>query len=141
MTKNMTFFYPASNHDAVKQFLKDTYPDQTIKQYLVEDALKENLIQKEQVPKQINPFLFDSKNPAKITNPERMSILFTTDPDFSVKLKEWWFGEKHLAYARKVLKQITDDEREHGTPEKEIMESWYGLSFPTPLLGDGSLAY
>ena len=138
MTKARTFFYPLINHDAVKQFLKETYPEQEVPQYFVKHALEKNLIHEKQIPDHIDRNLFQPENPFKLTDPKRMGVILTEDPDLVIKLKKWWFGDKHLAYARTELEKMIHSDRFHGGTEEEIKGTCFDTSYPVPLLYDGT---
>lgn len=134
-----TFFYPLWDEDPLNQFLKETYPDNMPKRIRVTGALESGAIMEDQVPAQIDRKLFHPNNPFKLSDRNLMGVLFTDDPDFATKLKNWWFGEGNLAYARSQLPWHVESLRNEGFTEEEIRDCSFSTSYPKSLRWDGSV--
>lgn len=135
--KNL-FFFPITELYTIRQFLKETYPDNTPNHMRVTEAIAKKIIPENRIPKQIARKLFNTTNPFKLSDKNMMGVIFTDDPKLSVKLKKWWFGEKHLAYAKTELKKMIDGMRFEKAAEEEIKNTCYATSYPIPLNYDGT---
>lgn len=115
-----TFFYSAWESESVEQFLKETYPGNMPEYMFTADAIASCLITEDEVPEQIAYRLFTDTSLFDTYDRTIVKVLFTDDPDFVTKLKDWWFGEQHLAYARTQLPWYIGNLRNDGLTEEEI---------------------